>query len=248
MFKMENKRRIQCVENTFKPGGKALLVPGRVLIGQGRMLKSCKKGTKPKVFFLFNDILVYGSIVVPGRLNNNQQIFRLEDLEQENIEDGVGMTNQWILRTPRKSFCVSAASPEEKRAWMDYIDRYRVKRLNLLGFPAKAKTATIWIPDSAAECCMRCLKLFTFVQRKHHCRDCGFVVCKSCSQGRAVLDHISSKPVRVCKLCQPSQDTRKQVRGDSVENPEFEDSSDEELDRKENNVNFHLYEEIIFKS
>ncbi|XP_062845910.1 pleckstrin homology domain-containing family F member 1 [Trichomycterus rosablanca] len=247
-YEMVNQARIQAVENSFQPGGKPLCSLGRVLIGEGRLLKRCRKRAMPKAFFLFNDILVYGSIVVPGRWNNHQQILRLEELEQENIEDGEGMTNQWILRTPRKSFFVSAASLQEKRAWMDHIERCRAERLKLLGFPGTVKTfASLWVPDSATHHCMRCPRLFTLAQRKHHCRNCGFVVCNSCSKGRAILKNISHKPVRVCKLCKdilPSLDTCKRFRGDSVEVPEYDESSDEEAEEQENQQNSHWYEEI----
>lgn len=155
-FMMENRERILAVENSFSPGGKPLLVPGRVLIGEGRLLKLCRRKPQPKAFYLFNDILVYGSIVVPGRWNSNQHILHLEELEQENLEDGVGMRNQWVLRTPHKSFHISAESLEEKRAWMEHIESCRVERLKRLGLLAVTKPfAAIWIPDTASAACMR---------------------------------------------------------------------------------------------
>lgn len=41
-----------------------LAVPGRVLVGEGVLTKMCRKKPKPRQFFLFNDILVYGNIVI----------------------------------------------------------------------------------------------------------------------------------------------------------------------------------------
>jgi len=44
-----------------------LLIPGRVLVGEGVLTKMCRKKPKARQFFLFNDILVYGNIVVSKR-------------------------------------------------------------------------------------------------------------------------------------------------------------------------------------
>ena len=60
--------------------------------------------------------------------------------------------------------------------------------------------ATIWIPDSEVSECQTCLKSFSFLIRKHHCRLCGRVVCGDCSKFRMVLEK-SKTPVRVCRSC-----------------------------------------------
>ncbi|KAJ7985882.1 hypothetical protein DPEC_G00345070 [Dallia pectoralis] len=223
-FTQENKERIQAVENSFGPCGKPLLSPNRLLIGEGRLLKQCRHRPKPKVFYLFNDILVYGSIVLGGRWHKNQQVIPLEDIQLEDLDDGVNMKNQWLIRTPRKSFHVAAASAEEKHAWLEHIEECRSKRLQLAGRVPGCTFATAWIPNQASAVCMRCSVTFTVNRRRHHCRRCGFVVCQTCSKDRALMEHISSKPVRVCRLCNLSLKNQKQqspeqadvpVRGDS---------------------------------
>ena len=47
--------------------GQGLIRAGRVLVGEGVLTKLCRKKAKPRQFFLFNDILVYGNIVLDKR-------------------------------------------------------------------------------------------------------------------------------------------------------------------------------------
>lgn len=205
MFSEENQQRIHAVESSFGPLGRPLSQPGRVLIGEGRLTKQSRRGPQPKVFFLFNDLLVYGSIIVNGHWHKKQQIIHLEDIQLEDLEDGVRMRNQWLIRTPRKSFFVSASSYEEKQAWMDHIEECRSRLLESSDRRQGSTFAVTWIPDQASAVCMRCSDKFSLTQRRHHCRKCGFVVCGACSKHRAVIQHIHpTKGVRVCTLCHSS--------------------------------------------
>uniref|UniRef100_A0A8C1ZPQ8 Pleckstrin homology and FYVE domain containing 1 n=1 Tax=Cyprinus carpio TaxID=7962 RepID=A0A8C1ZPQ8_CYPCA len=245
IFTIQNRERIQAVESTFGRTGKMLLKPGRILVGEGCLSKLCRRGPKPKAFFLFNDILVYGSIMVPGRWNNNQKIIPLEDVQQEDLEDGMAMPNQWLIRTPRKSFYMSAASPEEKNAWMGRIEQYKSLLVQAKGLPSDNSAenfAATWIPDMASAICMRCSKRFNVANRRHHCRKCGYIVCRACSKSRALIPNISSRPVRICQACVSSVHEGKEQgmqrakgkhwKKNSVEDTptlrEYETSSDDE--------------------
>ncbi|XP_036400109.1 pleckstrin homology domain-containing family F member 2-like [Megalops cyprinoides] len=238
----ENTERILEVEALFGVSGKPLAKPGRVLVGEGQLLKLCRRSPQLKVFFLFDDILVYGSVVLLGRWYANQQVVPLEELALEDTADGPGMRNCWLVRTPRKSFYVSATSAQEKRAWMEHIWECRAKRLELVGRPPRAGFAAVWVPLRTVAVCMRCRGRFGMAQRRHHCRQCGFVVCGPCSRGRAIILNISSRPVRVCLPCyyslqgQAAQMARNQGLGaggsgsdeDEAAMPVHEASSDEE--------------------
>ncbi|KAM4602407.1 pleckstrin homology domain-containing family F member 1 [Polymixia lowei] len=220
----ENLKRILAVESSFGSSGKPLAVPGRVLVGEGRLTKLSRRGPQPKVFFLFNDVLVYGSIILHGRWHKSQKIIPLEDIQLEDLEDSTRMKNQWLIRTPRKSFYVEAASLEEKQAWIEHIEDCRSTLLRDACCKPGSTFAIAWIPDRASAICMRCSEKFSRTHRRHHCRHCGFIVCRSCSKERAVIRHIHpTKPLRVCRLCHPSllsnevevQETSR-VRGDST--------------------------------
>nr|XP_020469389.1 pleckstrin homology domain-containing family F member 1-like [Monopterus albus] len=240
-FAQENQERIHAVETSFGPLGKSLCKPGRVLIGEGLLRKQSRRGPRPRVFFLFNDMLVYGSIIWNGHWHKSQKIIPLEEIQLEDLEDGVKMKNQWLIRTPRKSFYVSAASQQEKRAWIEHIEDCQSRLLQSAGHRPRSLFAVTWIPDQSSAICMRCTEKFTVTQRRHHCRKCGFVVCGACSKKRAVIGHIHpTKQLRVCTMCffslarteADSKDVTR-LRGNSTENTgldedEVERSGEEE--------------------
>lgn len=63
-------------------------------------------------------------------------------------------------------------------------------------------TARAWVEDSEATECMACKAPFTFVNRKHHCRNCGGIFCGACSSKKIAILRIQvTEPVRVCNNC-----------------------------------------------
>ncbi|EPY79478.1 pleckstriny domain-containing family F member 1 isoform 2-like protein [Camelus ferus] len=161
---------------------------GRVLLGEGVLTKECRKKAKPRIFFLFNDILVYGSIVLNKRKYRSQHIIPLEEVTLEPLPETLQAKNRWMIKTAKKSFVVSAASATERQEWISHIE--------------DTEHAAPWIPDKATDICMRCTQTrFSALTRRHHCRKCGFVVCAECSRERFLLPRLSPKPLRVCSLC-----------------------------------------------
>ncbi len=83
-----NERRITQIEKAFGGTGQTLHAPGRFLIGEGVLTKACRKKLKPRQFFLFNDVLVYGSIMVGSRRRfNKQRVIPLEEVKMQSLED-----------------------------------------------------------------------------------------------------------------------------------------------------------------
>lgn len=197
-----NARRIAMVESCFGSSGQQLTVPGRVLVGEGVLTKMCRKRAKARQFFLFNDILVYGNIMISKKKYNKQHIIPLEEVELQGLEDSGQLRNGWLIRTTTKSFAVYAATATEKQEWMAHINRCIEDLLRKSGKKPVSNHAAVWVPDNEANVCMHCKKTqFTMLVRRHHCRNCGGVVCGPCSSKKFLLPQQSSKAVRVCLDC-----------------------------------------------
>jgi len=66
----------------------------------------------------------------------------------------------------------------------------------------KETKPTLWVPDHAVSCCMRCRTQFWFGRRKHHCRNCGQLYCSECSDNLAPIPSEQLyHPVRICDDC-----------------------------------------------
>ena len=65
--------------------------------------------------------------------------------------------------------------------------------------PLAAPSRKLWISDDEVAVCMCCNEVqFSMFHRRHHCRRCGRVVCKPCSQH---VTMIKDRPERTCKDC-----------------------------------------------
>lgn len=72
-----NQQRILNVQNCFGSSGIPLMKKGRVLVGEGVLTKLCRKKPKQRQFFLFNDLLIYGTVVVSGKIYNKQHVLEM---------------------------------------------------------------------------------------------------------------------------------------------------------------------------
>ncbi|XP_072044985.1 pleckstrin homology domain-containing family F member 2-like [Amphiura filiformis] len=197
-----NNRRIGQVEACFGASGQPLSQPGRVLVGEGVLTKLCRKKPKPRQFFLFNDVLVYGNIVINKKKYNKQHLLPLEDVRLKPVEDDGNLKNGWQIISTTKSFTVYAATATEKSEWMAHINKCISDLLAKSGKTPATNLSPVWIPDAEAPICMSCQKTkFTPINRRHHCRKCGNVVCGGCSAKKYLLPSQSNKAVRVCDAC-----------------------------------------------
>ena len=145
------------------------------------------------------------------RLAAVARVTQLEEaLAEEERRGGASLSDANMMRT------AIAKLTREKVALWD-----RVQTLKDLCAAATALFGAAWQPDAEAVHCLACTKeasstaphprrnaahpplpppQFTLVERRHHCRICGQIFCKTCTPHTALLAS-SQAPQRVCKQC-----------------------------------------------
>ncbi|XP_060584910.1 uncharacterized protein LOC132740860 isoform X2 [Ruditapes philippinarum] len=69
-----------------------------------------------------------------------------------------------------------------------------------LEFPVNSS----WQPDQEAQSCPLCKVKFGGLKRRHHCRQCGHVVCNKCCNVKIPLPQLAiEEPEKICESCQP---------------------------------------------
>ncbi|XP_053682667.1 zinc finger FYVE domain-containing protein 26 homolog [Sabethes cyaneus] len=69
--------------------------------------------------------------------------------------------------------------------------------------PKEVPTRESWVRDEDASHCMCCRRsVFSMLNRRHHCRRCGRVVCHACSKKKLEIPELYEEvPVRACDDC-----------------------------------------------
>ncbi|KAF7694097.1 FYVE, RhoGEF and PH domain-containing protein 6 [Silurus meridionalis] len=203
--------QVQCSLN----GHHEIVQPGRVFLKEGTLMKLSRKVMQPRMFFLFNDILLYTTPVQSGQYKVNSMLslagMKVSKPSQEAYQ------NELNIESVERSFILSASSATERDEWLEAIataiDDYTRKKISFIssrsqeseeapsdGSPLGSK-APIWIPDLRTTMCMICTCEFTLTWRRHHCRACGKVVCQACSSNKYYLEYLKNQLARVCDQC-----------------------------------------------
>eukprot|EP01130_Rhizamoeba_saxonica_P000319 TRINITY_DN10297_c0_g1_i1.p1 TRINITY_DN10297_c0_g1~~TRINITY_DN10297_c0_g1_i1.p1 ORF type:complete len:1012 (-),score=266.53 TRINITY_DN10297_c0_g1_i1:14-2650(-) len=177
---------------------KDLITEDRVFIYEGILSKVCRRKNKRFYFVLFNDKLIYGVVSKNEETNPKFVDFnRAIDLQNshcEDLDDTEDQQNAFQILSPTKSFVVIADSNYIKSQW---VTRFQECEMNREG----SILAPVWAQDGKN--CMHCNTAFTTLKRRHHCRNCGDLVCDKCSPKSAIVYQVSrTKPKRICtKRC-----------------------------------------------
>mmetsp|Transcript_1135 Transcript_1135/g.2307 ORF Transcript_1135/g.2307 Transcript_1135/m.2307 type:complete len:1180 (-) Transcript_1135:1812-5351(-) len=182
---------------------KNLVTTSRTFIAEDELLKVCRKANKPFRFWLFNDYLIYGSSAVGG-----YKWHHALDLSKSSVnisdDDTSTDTYKFSFTTPDKSFMLVAPSTGVLHKWVGHIGKAAAARKAELGITTSdVVSAPVWVQDSSSSGCCVCQAEFKgFFNRRHHCRECGGVVCGQHSTKKKFLPNIHpTKKQRVCDDC-----------------------------------------------
>lgn len=125
------------------------------------------------------------------------QSFKVEDQEDTEYQFG------WKIINPKKSFVVFTKDLNEKLEWLRDLKNCIQRPHDTLTKNAYSSSmvAFKWQPDTQSESCNGCNERFTVLNRRHHCRNCGKLICVDCSLTRLLLPHSQVKKERVCDQC-----------------------------------------------
>ena len=179
----------------------------RKFVKEGVLKKVCRKQNKSFMFWLFSDIIMYGTSLGNDTFSFN----RAMDLRQIVVAEhkSSSTANAFEILGAEKSFVVIAVSTDERREWMDAIKSTKEALCAASTISSAAATvdvveevAPIWVSDGKVDGCAVCQASFTFFIRRHHCRKCGDVVCAEHSKGKEILPHIhKTQKQRICDNC-----------------------------------------------
>jgi len=209
----QNALQLQKIRDSFASLPKdvsEILLGDHLFIREGSLTKICRKTNMRRYFWLFSDCMLYGATAAQGYVFH--RYIPLTKLKVKSVADTDEVTNAFQIISAEKSFTVMADTKCEKEFWLmditECLGKGRQRNLDEEFYTgggsteADAGEAPVWVPDKLAPMCMICGTSFSVIKRRHHCRNCGKVVCGSCSSQKRVIPGLDlSKPERVCKFC-----------------------------------------------
>jgi FYVE/RhoGEF/PH domain-containing protein 5/6 len=210
---VERRREMLNIQNQFGKGVN-LITSSRRFICKGMFAKREVDGDKDYEFFLFNDLLL-GSPSGHSLLNSSPEMIEINDSFQfKSLPDDHEDRNMIEILSSKSSFIMVAFNSSTKNAWLVHFEecvseflknkKSRVspnssKRFqNAILSDEEQIILPVWAPNKSSKSCSNCQKEFTLINRRHHCRKCGKLVCSSCSQRKM---RIGTEQARVCDRC-----------------------------------------------
>ncbi len=177
----------------------------RFLVKEGSLTRLMRRRTEIYYFHLLSDMLIYSEIGTISNVYKVHGVFFMSELGVAAGESDVDIQ----LCSPKKSFLVRCDTVETRSMWLEALQNTLEEAMKtkekLVGADASTGptiVAPVWMQDNTKTNCVLCDTLFTTFVRRHHCRQCGRLVCNTCSPHRIILGHVHrTQTQRVCTSC-----------------------------------------------
>ena len=113
----------------------------------------------------------------------------------------------FILRSKRKSFYLIAPTSAERQGWCSDIEETRqAAQLQAAGGQQppldESQMCPLYTFKSEVSDCSQCGRSFGVFSRRHHCRQCGVVVCEVCSRNKVRIPRLDERMLfKCCNAC-----------------------------------------------
>ncbi|XP_064012342.1 FYVE, RhoGEF and PH domain-containing protein 3 isoform X3 [Pogoniulus pusillus] len=219
--KMEKMHKL--LEVYERLGGEEDIVnPANELIKEGHIQKlSAKNGTaQDRYLFLFNSMVLYcvPKLRLIGQKFSVREKMDIAGLQVQEIAKQ-NVTHTFSITGKKRSLELQARTEEEKREWIQVIqatiEKHKQNSETFRAFNSSFSQEEEHLPDSSSDSCRKsskskrekekqacksCSESFNSItKRRHHCKQCGAVICAKCSEFKALADN--SRHNRVCKEC-----------------------------------------------
>lgn len=195
----EKQKMVAEVQKLFSNANFA--AEGRYFVRRGTLTKKCRSKDQDYEFFLFNDMLVYGSKATGSRKLRIHKMLAIDAaFTITDLPPKPSIKQEFAIQCTGKSFVVVAATQQEKGAWVADLAACCEARKNI-NVEAKTDAAPVFRQDGERDHCPFCKRGFSAFRRKHHCRKCGELCCGDCSPTKILVG--GAKPERVCIKCNP---------------------------------------------
>jgi hypothetical protein len=199
----ETKDKLMEIMMRFDNRSRVNLLDGveRSIIREGVLGKQCRRGIKDFTFWVFSDCILYGEQQIPGvGYYNSSRVIQLTKCRVSPARNIANADDALIIESAEKSFIVWVKN-KDRDDWVTTISTAMEARKKEVA-EETGNIAPVWTPDNDCLQCETCAVNFTMILRRHHCRNCGAIVCDTCSKKRILVEHIHpTKEQRVCDLC-----------------------------------------------
>lgn len=170
---------------------------GRRFYAQCECQKQSRKKKEERHLIMFSDLLLVCETTTFGKLKINKKYTSGEYVIQP-YPDQDNFINAIDIKHTTKSFRCDLPDISQKRKFLQAFEELLKDKELDLNVLIRSEYSPIWIPDELEPACSICQSKFTMIKRRHHCRQCGRVVCKDCWSVKAPSADIPSK---LCKDC-----------------------------------------------